>query len=257
MRRQKIPIAAFDLDGTCIDGQSGSLISLYLLAHDLMGIPHLARLAWWGARYTLHMPFRQKEAREVIFSSLIRHDPRDVMGVIEDFHHEMMLPLYRPEALAEVRRCKEEGCVTLLVSAAFHEVARCAACHLGTDDVIATRMDRDELGFYTGIVAGEVVEGREKVEAVVRWADERLGTGNWYLAHAYGDHYTDSLLLTAARCAFAVRPGLALRRIARNRNWTILEWGAARGDAPAHSVWPEGSAHGGLEEDRLRDPHAR
>ena len=45
-------IAVFDYDGTCVDGQSGSLFTAYLFTHGMMKFPRAMRLLWWGARYT-------------------------------------------------------------------------------------------------------------------------------------------------------------------------------------------------------------
>ena len=123
----KVPIAVFDLDGTLVNGQSGSLISLYLLKHGVVDVPRAVRLAWWGARYKLHLPQRQDEPREVILSALNRSMPNDIRQLMRDFHDEVIVPRYRPEALPEIWQRKQEGNVTLLASATFLEVAERAA----------------------------------------------------------------------------------------------------------------------------------
>ena len=72
---QQQKVAVFDFDGTSIDGQSGSLFTRYLFSHGMMSPARLARLAWWGIRYKLHLPFRQDEAREVVFGALRGRKP--------------------------------------------------------------------------------------------------------------------------------------------------------------------------------------
>ena len=59
-------IAVFDFDGTVISGQSGLLFSAYLLRRHLSSIARTLKLVWWGARYKLHLPQRQEEARELV-----------------------------------------------------------------------------------------------------------------------------------------------------------------------------------------------
>ena len=221
----KTPIAVFDLDGTLVDGQSGSLISVYLLKHGIVNAPRAARLAWWGVRYKLHLPQRQDEPREVILSALNKARPDDIAQIMADFHDEVMIPLYRPEMLEEVRKRKEEGCVTLLASATFHEVADRAAAFLGMDGFVATEMERSEDGSYTGFVEGEVTEGREKLSAVIRWANEHIGAGTWFIAHAYGDHSSDVSLLATARHPVAVCPSYLMKLTAQRRKWEILDLG--------------------------------
>jgi HAD superfamily hydrolase (TIGR01490 family) len=225
VQASRTPIAVFDLDGTSVNGQSGSLISQYLLRHHVVSLPSAARLAWWGIRYKLRLPHRQGEPREVILRSLNRAQPNAVRETMHTFHDEVMVPRYYQEALSEVARRKAEGCVTLLVSATFHEVAERAANYMGVDAFVATEMQQGPDGQYLALVAGEVVEGKEKVRAVARWADEHLGSGSWYIAYAYGDHHSDQQLLCSAHKAYVVNPSYALKFSAKRHQWDILKWG--------------------------------
>ena len=217
-------IAVFDYDGTAINGQSGALFSRYLFARGLLSPLRALRLGWWGIRYVLHLPCRQGEAREQIFDTLREHSPQEVKGIMCDFHDQVLSKRYRQEALNEVRRRKEEGCVTLLVSATFKDIAEQAARRLGVDGLVATDMERDAQGNYTGNVEGAVVAGPEKTRAVERWANEHLGPGTWEIAYSYGDHHSDEDLLSASRQAFAVSPGKTLKRKAKQMNWVVLDW---------------------------------
>ncbi|EUB31951.1 HAD family phosphatase [Olsenella uli] len=217
-------LAVFDFDGTTISGQSGSLFSRYLFARGYLSLSSALRLGWWGARYVLHLPYRQNESREIIFSALSERTPGEVRALMRGFHDAVLLRRYRPAAMDEVRHCRDEGCVTLLVSATFRDIAQAAAQYLGVDGLVATDMERSADGGYTGEVEGEVVAGPAKTRAVVRWADEHLGKGNWVIAYAYGDHHSDKDLLGAADKPFAVSPGASLKHTSKKRNWEILDW---------------------------------
>ena len=217
-------IAVFDYDGTSVDGQSGSLFTTYLLSHGMMSLPRALRLGWWGARYKLHLPYRQDEARELVFGALAEMDADSVARVMNAFHDEVLGPRYRAKAVEEVARRRSEGCVTLLVSATFDIIADAAAAILGVDGVIATRMERDANGGYTGRVAGKVVAGENKYRCVVEWCDNHIGAGKWRLAYAYGDHHSDEDLLSHADEAFAVCPGKTLKSTAKKNGWKILDW---------------------------------
>lgn len=217
-------VAVFDFDGTSIDGQSGSLFTRYLFSHGMMSPARLARLAWWGIRYKLHLPFRQGEARELVFGALGGRSSEDVDAIMTRFHDEVLAPRYRPQALAEVAACHEQGLVVLLVSATFEPIAEVAARRMGADGFAATRMERDARSRYTGHVDGPVVAGAEKCRAVEAWCDAHLGAGNWVLERAYADHHTDAPLLEAAREARAVCPGKTLAINARRRGWPVLDW---------------------------------
>lgn len=220
----KVRLAVFDFDGTCIEGQTGLLFSTYLRKRGYVSSKNALRLSWWGIRYVLHLPHRQAAPREFIFEGLSDRSVDEVRGIMRDFHNSEILPRYRPDALLEIQERKREGCVTLLVSATFEGIARPAAQHLGVDDFIATEMEKDETGHFTGRVAGTVTEGNEKPKVVERWADERFGPGGWELAYAYGDHHSDISLLSLAEHPVAVSPGKTLEKVARQCGWTIVDW---------------------------------
>ncbi|MBM6775377.1 HAD family hydrolase [Olsenella profusa] len=218
------PVAVFDFDGTSIRGQSGALVTRYLFMHGYMSLARLGRLTWWGIRYKLHLPYRQSEARELVFGALAGRSAAEVDAILTRFHNEVLLPRYRPQALEEVRRCHDQGLTVIIVSATFEPIAAIAAERMGADGYAATRMARDPQGRYTGKVEGPVVAGEEKYHAAERWCNGHLGTGRWRLERAYGDHHTDAYLLSRAKHACAVCPGTTLEVSARRHGWEILDW---------------------------------
>ena len=104
------PIAVFDLDGTCVNGQSGTLISLWLLRHGYLSARASFGLMWWGIRYKLHLPYRQERSRELIFSCLGKYSPEEIDQIMVEFHNEVMVPRYRRGAVEQIGRLKEMGC---------------------------------------------------------------------------------------------------------------------------------------------------
>lgn len=217
-------IAAFDLDGTLLDGQSGTLILGYLARRRLVTPKTTLMSGWWGVRYKLHLPLRQNEVRERIFGDLGELPPEQVDQIMRDFHCEVMVPRYRREGLETLRRCGADGLHTVLISATFDQVAQEAARYLGCDAALATVMERDAEGHYTGEVAGEVTAGPEKAARIRAWADAAFGRDGWEVARAYGDHYSDLPMLELARECYAVNPGPTLRREAARRDWPVLSW---------------------------------
>jgi HAD superfamily hydrolase (TIGR01490 family) len=217
-------LAVFDFDGTCIDSQSGTLFSLYLFKRGYLSVSRAARLFRWGARYLLHLPNRQEESREIIIESLNEHTVDEVKQIMNDFFEEALVRRFRKKALDEVAQRHEEGCITILLSATFSGIAAPAARYLGMDVCIATEMETDGEGKYTGKVLGPVIAGKEKPRAVERWANEHLGQGAWRILYAYGDHHTDEYLLERAVRPFVVSPGKTLKQIAKRRGWPIVDW---------------------------------
>lgn len=222
----KTPLAVFDYDGTCIDGQSGKLIATWLLKKGHLSARGARGLMWWGLCYKFHLPHRQERARELIFDDLRDYTPEEIHEIMVEFHREVLLPRYRSRALAEIKRRNEEGCATVIISATFESIACEAATYADALGFVATRMETDDTGAYTGRVLGDVIEGEAKVAAAAAWADEVLGKGAWRLAYAYGDHHSDAELLSLAEHPTAVCPGPTLKRVANENGWPIVNWDA-------------------------------
>lgn len=218
------PVAVFDYDGTCVDGQSGHLMFYWLRRKGILSIRAILGLAWWGIRYKLHLPFRQERSRELIFEALQDRTPEQVEQIMIEFHQDVLVPLYRKQAIEEIRLRRQEGCATVVVSATFEDIAREAARYLGADGFVATKMERDEQGNYTGRVQGDVIAGDAKVDAARAWANEAFGEGAWHLAYAYGDHHSDIKLLSAAEHPMTVCPGPTLKRYAKEQGWPRANW---------------------------------
>lgn len=222
--KKPVRIAAFDLDGTLIDGQSGTLVVRYLISHHVLSARAVAACFWWGVRYKLHLPHRQAEVREIIFRNFRTMDPADVAAIMANFHAQEMIPRYRPAGLQELKRAAELGMHTVIVSATFDHIAQESRAYVGADAALATIMQRGRDGHYTGFVDGLVTEGDEKLRRLRAYADERFGPGGWTLARAYGDHYTDVALLEQAQERFVVDPGPTMRKEAQRRGWPELTW---------------------------------
>ena len=220
----KKKIAVFDFDGTCTDVQSGALFSRYLLHHGYLRPNTVRRLLMWAFRYLLHMKRDEDEPREAMFADLSNLTGDEIDQLMVKFHDSHVLSKYRSDALEEIKQLQDEGYVVLLVSATFAPIARRAGEVLGIETVLATEMEKDKEGHYTGKVLGPAVVGEEKTRAVERWANEHIGEGKWVIAKAFGDHYSDADILNASREGYAVSPGGTLKRIAKKNDWTILHW---------------------------------
>jgi HAD superfamily hydrolase (TIGR01490 family) len=220
----KARVVAFDIDGTLLHGQSGTLILKYLMARHLVRFRNIALCSWWGIRYKLHLPYRQNEPRERIFSDLSQYTPEGIHRIMEMFHDDVMVPRYHADGLARLAQHVSAGDHVALVSATFEQVAQVAREHLGCEAAMGTVMERDEKGRFTGAVWGETPAGEEKVRRLKTWADAAFGPGGWVLTDAYGDHHTDEPMLQLAQTPHAVNPDLALRRRAKELGWETLSW---------------------------------
>lgn len=220
-----VKIAALDFDGTIIDGQSGVELVKFMIGKKLLNPLAIAKIAWWGVRYKLHLPCEQAEVREDIFDMFTDDKVSDVVDMMKQFHDDVLVPLYRKDAIATIEQLKRDGYYVIMVTASFLSCVMPAAERLGMDALLATRMEltEDKTG-YTGKVEGIPVEGLEKVEALIRFGNKKFGKGNFVVERAYGDHYSDKYMLNYATQAYVVTPDSKLERLAKSKEWPILQW---------------------------------
>lgn len=136
---------------------------------------------------------------------------------------ELILPCVYAEARALIAAHQEAGRDVIIVSTSGHEVVEPIARLLGADAVIATRMQVAE-GCYTGQMEFYAY-GEAKAARIRELAAER----GYRLqdCYAYSDSVTDLPLLQAVGHPHAVNPDRSLRRVARQRDWPVLEFSGA------------------------------
>lgn len=133
---------------------------------------------------------------------------------------DLITPYVYAEAAALIEGHQAAGRDVVLVSTSAEDMVRPIGELLGVTDVIATRMAVDD-GRFTGEVEFYAA-GPNKVVGVRQLAEER----GYDLAdcYAYSDSVSDVPLLATVGHPTAVNPDRALRRVALERGWPILEF---------------------------------
>lgn len=221
---ERVRLAVFDFDGTCIDGNSPVLLVKHLAKRRMLRPTVLLKILTWAFAYKFHLPQNETWVRELVFSAFEGKPASEVDAFLGDFYDQTIDPLFRPDAEASLIAHEEAGDCVLLVSATFEPIIRRAMQRRPIARQISTPMCVDENGRYLAKVDGIPTEGAEKLRAIERYADAEFGEGNWTIGFAYADHYSDSPVLEAAQVAYAVTPGPTLERKAKERGWQILQW---------------------------------
>jgi phosphoserine phosphatase len=163
-----------------------------------MDTPTASRLAWAALRGT-------------------SEDRLRVLG--EEYAEEKLIPSLRPVGIDLLEQCRRDACVLVLVSDGLHDLADVVGRHLRVDHVVANRME-----FRNGRATGRLLDpvvGRLGGERLRELAD-RLGV-DLALSRAYGGGQDDQLLLSAIGLPCAVAPDRALRRVANDLDWPVVE----------------------------------
>jgi HAD superfamily hydrolase (TIGR01490 family) len=121
-----------------------------------------------------------------------------------------------------VERHRERGDLLAIVTGASPYATSPLARRLGIPHVVASELEVDGDGIFTGRFVPPLCVGHGKIERAKRLAEEH----GFALEEAtfYSDSYTDLPLLEAVREPIVVNPDMRLRRAATKRGWPIEIW---------------------------------
>ncbi|HEV8277899.1 MAG TPA: HAD family hydrolase [Streptosporangiaceae bacterium] len=226
VERSVPPTAAFfDLDKTIISRSSTLAFGPPFYRNGLISRGDAVRgtLAQMAFRFGGASHQRMEKIRDRV-SQVCRGWPADrVAEVVTRNLHDLIVPLVYAEAQALLTQHRLAGQDVVIVSTSGQEVVAPIGVLLGVSSVIATRMEVTD-GRYTGQVEFYAY-GEAKAEQVRALAAER----GYSLPHcyAYSDSVTDLPMLEVVGNPRAVNPDRALRRIAQQRGWPVLTFGAS------------------------------
>ena len=129
----------------------------------------------------------------------------------------------RADARARIAADRAAGYRIVLATASYDFYVRPIAAALGIDDVVATpsTVAGDRL---VARIAGENCYGEAKLAMILAWlAGEGIARSDAHVRF-YSDHVSDAPTLAWADEPFAVSPHAALRRLAGEKGWPVLEW---------------------------------
>jgi HAD superfamily hydrolase (TIGR01490 family) len=139
------------------------------------------------------------------------------------FMREWIAPALQPQAIELVRQHQRGDDHVLIVTATNELITRPIADALGVDELIAVSLERAEDGWITGEIAGVPSMREGKVVRVSQWLAAR-GL-DWLDVETtfYSDSTNDLPLLEKVDHPVATNPSPALRTIALERGWRILD----------------------------------
>ena len=144
----------------------------------------------------------------------------------------------RPGALAKIAADRAEGYRIVIATASYRLYVEAIARRLGIDDVIATDL-HVSCGMVLASIAGHNCYGPHKADMIAAWmADHQLDQAACHI-RCYSDHVSDVPMLDLADEAFATNAHGPMRRVARARGWSELDW-------PGGVAAPDGLAPHGL-----------
>ena len=137
-----------------------------------------------------------------------------------DFVDEYLIERAYPEALERMRWHHHQGHQVVIATTNMKLLVEHMRTHVPVDGVIGTDVLAKD-GRATGKIAGPTY-GAQKAVAIREYAHgNNISLPRSY---AYTDHYSDHFILPLVGHPFVVNPTRRLRRLAKKRRWTILNF---------------------------------
>lgn len=217
-------LALFDLDGTLLPHDSDHAFGEFLIRLGLAdGAEHRRRNDEFFQQYQAgsldidaYVEFCTAPWRDLPAEQLAELQRRFIDEVIE--------PELHPAALTLVRRHQDAGDKVAIVTATNDFVTRPVADLFGVRTLIATELARHADGRPDGRIRGVPSFRDGKITRVRDWlAGEGATLDSFDESWFYSDSTNDLPLLEVVSHPVATNPGPALRAIARQRGWPIVD----------------------------------
>jgi HAD superfamily hydrolase (TIGR01490 family) len=191
-------------------------------ARGLISRRQLAKAAAWQLLFVLRGASHEavKRAAEDGLVILRGFSPEEMRELVAGAMENVLRPLVYAESLKLVDVHRSRGEPVYVVSATLQEIVQEIADDLGFDGALGTLCEVQD-GVYTGrAVRALHADGKA---SCVRELAAREGY-DLAASTAYSDSHTDLPFLETVGHPVAVNPDRALRRIAAERDWPMLEF---------------------------------
>jgi HAD superfamily hydrolase (TIGR01490 family) len=211
--------AFFDLDRTLIRRSSALALAPAFRAAGLISRRQLAKAAAWQVLFMVRGASHEAVKRASVdgLQVLRGFTPEELQALVSESMERVLRPLVYAESLDLVERHRRRGEPVYIVSATLQEIVQAIADDLQFDGALGTVCEVVD-GRYTGR-ALRALHADAKA-ACIRELDFDLSEST-----AYSDSHTDLAFLEAVGHPVCVNPDRELRRVARERDWPVLEFG--------------------------------
>ena len=220
--------AFFDLDNTVIQGASLFHLAKGLYRRDFFPTRVIFKALWLQAYFRVagrENPQHIEDARRSTLLFIRGHTTDELEEVGNEIYEESIASRIWPGTRAIAQTHLDVGQQVWLVTAAPVEVAGIIAARLGLTGALGTTAEHVD-GVYTGELAGELLHGPAKAEAMRALAIEHgLDLARCF---AYSDSYNDLPMLSMVGHPCAINPDSRLKAHAEENDWQIRDYRTGR-----------------------------
>ncbi|KZL14448.1 haloacid dehalogenase-like hydrolase [Pseudovibrio axinellae] len=129
-------------------------------------------------------------------------------------------PFFIPETIMRLKELRTNGFEPVFVSGSAYDFLFKLAETLGVNHILATELEVDANGVYTGEIAGRCMIGDGKTEAVRAFMQTHQADP--MVCHAYGDHISDAGFISLVGNGYFVEGNSDAEALAVERGWPII-----------------------------------
>ena len=212
--------AFFDMDRTLLRVDTGMSWTRFLYRRGELPASMVAKAIYWSTLYKLAV-LDMESVFARLAQTLQGDRETDMIAKCEIWYRDHVAEHVAPAARVAVEHHKQLGHTVVLATGSTIYAARPVARGVAIDHVLASELEVDAGGVFTGR-ASAYCFGEHKVALATAWA-EREGI-DLDASYFYSDSYNDLPMLSAVGTAIAVNPDARLGRHARRKGWAIQHW---------------------------------
>lgn len=213
-------LALFDLDNTLLQGDSDYEWAQFLIEEGVLHAgEYNAKNDWFYERYkdgTLDI----HEFLDFQLKPIAKRPRAQLDAWHSQFMQRRIRPIILPRAADLV--ASHGDALTAIVTATNRFITQPIAAELGVANLLATDIEEDEQGVFSGKPRGEPTFREGKIQRVKDWLAGRGTTLADYESWFYSDSLNDLPLLELVTHPVAVDPDATLREKALARGWPII-----------------------------------
>ncbi len=216
------PAAFFDLDGTLIPGSANIPLAKAAFREGFVTPLELLKDLRNGLSFLLKgaTDERSAQVRDRILRAVAGHPASDIEALGDHFMTDLVASV-TPAMAGVLAEHATQSHDRIVLSASPTEIVSRFAREAGLEMGTGTTSERDAAGRYTGRLSGPFCYREGKVAVMAQLAADHgydLAT-----SYAYSDSFSDRPMLEAVGYPVAVNPEPALRELAQERGWPIVE----------------------------------
>ncbi len=213
--------AFFDFDGTLISNHSQRIIAQRLWRIGQLPWDFFFSVFLWFQLHQLDLIPHTSRVFQKAYFFLKGTEVAQLQRILQELVQEKIMEEMLPGGYQEIRGFQKKGYEVGIISASIEPLIQLIAKELNLSFALGTKL-KEEKGFYTGEVEGEMMYGSAKVAAIKRLSRNR----HWDLkeSYAFSNNFSDLPLLEAVGHPVVISPSQRLRKKAEKLHWPIYDW---------------------------------